>query len=120
MANLIFLLGLCLLFCPTFILSQSLTETLRDKIFGEGIDNDEKMESNRTTIKFVLTIPFFMGTVLVASPYLALQRLRSMENWLPNYDVDIEWIDDQCTSEVYVNEIGKRLRHPNNPQTDYQ
>ena len=92
---------------------ESVNDNLSRRILGTVVN---KKETNRTRVKFVLTTPFFMGSVFVASPYLALQRLRSMENWLPNYDVDIEWIDD----EVYVNEIGKRLRHPNNPQTDYQ
>ena len=89
------------------IQAESIDEELKSLIMGPMVLNNST--SNRTTVKFIMALPFFMGSVFVAGPYEALKRLQSLDNWLPNYDVDLEWIDDWCTSEIHVSEIGTRL-----------
>ena len=88
---------------------ERMDETLRRQIMGKSFRSNDTTKSNRTLVKFIMATPFFMGSVFVASPLEALRRLRSFENLLPNYDVDIEWIDDWCTSSIHVTEIGKRF-----------
>ena len=55
----------------------------------------------RKTVK-VLVSTSYSGPILPSGPFatvpaqIALDRLRSMPNWLPNYDIMMESLDDQA------------------------
>ena len=68
---------------------------------------------NRTRIVILSELnygpPYGLGPIATESQRIALERLRRMPNWLPNYDIQLEMVEDFCDDSVAVGEMINRL-----------